>query len=45
MKVACRHNGNWRKPEMGRSKRHWRQEMKAEYKVEIDEREREREGV
>lgn len=30
---------------MGRSKRHWRQEMKAEYKVEIDEREREREGV
>lgn len=43
VEVACRHNGNWKKLEMGKSKRHRRQEMRAEYKEEIDERERKRE--
>ena len=46
MWVACRHNGNWRKPETWKE-----QEMETletgdegrEYKVQIDERQRERE--
>lgn len=44
MMVACRHNrGDGESQGWGKSKRwrHWRREMKVEYKVQIDERETE----